>query len=125
MSKRDPIDMAALERLKRLGGERLAVRMIDLCLETGPRRVRAAQAGELQGDWEAVGRAAHSLKSSAGNVGALAVQELAQRLELHAAARELPEARVLLAELVRAWSDAEAWLRRKREESTVRDPSSW
>lgn len=54
-------------------------------------------------------RAAHALKSRAGNVGAPAVQDLLQRAEAHAAESHRAEMPALIAELERAWSEAELW----------------
>ena len=79
---RDPaLDPASVARLLRLGGDELAGKMASLFLGLAPDRVRAAREGLDAGDADAVRRAAHSLKSSSGNVGALAVMEAAGRLE--------------------------------------------
>lgn len=78
------LDPAALARLDRLGGERLVRRMVELFVELGEVRVAAAREGLASGDLDAVERAAHSLKSSAGNLGAGRLQAVAERVETRA-----------------------------------------
>lgn len=111
------LDPTALERLRRLGGEPLAQRMAALFVDLGRERVASARAGIEAGDAEAVERAAHSLKSSAGNVGAATLQEAATRAEEAAeAARAGRSGEVPLAELVARMADAFEAARRALEE---------
>lgn len=99
------LDNQALERLRKLGGDRLAGRMIALFLETGPERIQAARAGERAGDFDQVRRAAHSLKSSAGNIGATSLQAIADRLEQHAEAGQAEPVFRLVNELEMAFAE--------------------
>lgn len=75
------LDPAAISRLRKAGGEAFLRKMIGLFLEHGTRRrddaVRAAQSNDLP----ALAHAVHSLKSSAANFGANALQGLAERIE--------------------------------------------
>ena len=80
------LDRTAIERLQRVGGDKLVRGMIDLFLEHTPARIRSAREGAAAGDHDAVRRAAHSMKSTAGNLGAAALQEIATRVEHLAAA---------------------------------------
>jgi HPt (histidine-containing phosphotransfer) domain-containing protein len=75
------LDPAAIERLRRLGGDALTGKMASLFLGLAPERLRAAHEGLIAGDHDAIRRAAHSLKSSAGNIGAGAILEDSGRLE--------------------------------------------
>jgi two-component system, sensor histidine kinase and response regulator len=75
------IDRAVIERLDRLGGKKLATGMIDIFLEHAPTRIDAAQAALAVDDVEEIRRAAHSLKSSAGNLGATRLQALCETIE--------------------------------------------
>jgi two-component system sensor histidine kinase/response regulator len=84
-SDTDELDPVAFERLKRLGGVKLLREMIDLFLGHAPARVEAALAAGACGDVTGVNRAAHSLKSSAANLGARVVREHAEQLERVAA----------------------------------------
>lgn len=75
------LDPTALERIERLGGRELVERMVRLFLENAAARITAAIDAARQGDDEAVERAAHSLRSSAANVGAIELQRRADVLE--------------------------------------------
>jgi HPt (histidine-containing phosphotransfer) domain-containing protein len=75
------LDTAALARLQRLGGDTFVTKMIDLFLEFAGAKIVEAKAAHATGDLEGVARAVHPIKSSAGNVGAACLQELATRLE--------------------------------------------
>lgn len=78
---RPVVDMAALERLTRLGGAKLLRDMTELFLTHGRERLDALLAAASAGDAPGVERAAHSLKSSAGNLGARQLQHTAESLE--------------------------------------------
>ena len=80
------LDPVALQRLKRLGGPPFLRQMVELYLQHGPDRIRAMEEGVSTSDAAKVERAAHSLKSSAGNLGATRLQEAALALELAGAA---------------------------------------
>ena len=75
------LDPAALERLRRLGGDPFAAEMIDLFVSYAEKKIVEAREAQAAGNTEGVGNAVHPIKSSAGNVGALQVQELAARIE--------------------------------------------
>lgn len=75
------LDPAALARLRELGGEDLIAKMIDLFLENTPKRIQAALQGEKSGSWHEVERAAHSIKSSAANLGFEGLRGLALEIE--------------------------------------------
>ena len=101
------LDPEAIARLRRLGGDALAGKMAALFLDLAPPRLAAARVGLEAGDLDAVRRAAHSLKSSSGNVGAYAMVEAAGRLE-DDAERGAPAAELeaLLSALTAAWDAA-------------------
>lgn len=82
------LDPAALERLFRIGGQEFVVEMIELFLEHAPQRLETARTALDAGDMTAVYRAAHSLKSTAANVGARGLQSAAERAEGRAAAED-------------------------------------
>ena len=80
--------------LARVGGDMSVLKeVIALFLEDCPRLVAAIRAGLAAGDAEAVHRAAHALKGSAGNFDAKEVTALAQRLEARAREGNLETAR--------------------------------
>ena len=74
-------DETVLLSLKKIGGAQLAQRMLELFLEHTPQRLASARTGFQEGDLEAVGRAAHSLKSTAGHLRIARMQELAGIIE--------------------------------------------
>ena len=75
------LDPEALQRLQRLGGDAFVCKMIDLFLDYAGRRIAEARAEQDAGNFVAVEKAVHPLKSSAGNVGAVRIQALAARIE--------------------------------------------
>jgi HPt (histidine-containing phosphotransfer) domain-containing protein len=113
----DTIDPAAIARLERLGGAPFVRQMIELYLQHGPDRIRALNAGVANHDAREVERAAHALKSSAGNLGATRLQAAALALELLALAQKVdqPAAELVLQE----YEASEAALRARLQELTA------
>ncbi len=74
-------DADALRRLERFGGLKLREELTTLFLQEAPGRIATARAALAGGDLDAVRIMAHMLKSSAGQMGALRVQLLCERLE--------------------------------------------
>ncbi|MFN4258662.1 MAG: Hpt domain-containing protein [Gemmataceae bacterium] len=70
-----------LENLKRLGGAGFVREMIDLFITHGTKQVEAARQASASGDWKTIERTAHSLKSSAGNIGAVELAQLCAHIE--------------------------------------------
>ncbi|MBW3660756.1 MAG: Hpt domain-containing protein [Gemmatimonadetes bacterium] len=99
-------DAAALLRLRRLGGNALVRRMAGLFVSLGEERVAAARAGVEYGDLDTIERAAHSLKSSAGNVGAIELQRLAEAVERAAAEGRRSAAAAGVEEMEAAFAEA-------------------
>ncbi|HEX8363025.1 MAG TPA: Hpt domain-containing protein [Longimicrobium sp.] len=81
-------DPAALERLHRWGGDALQRQMVEMFLARVPGQLAAARDAAARGDAEGVRQVAHSLKSSAGQLGAVSVQRLCTEAEHRAAAGE-------------------------------------
>jgi HPt (histidine-containing phosphotransfer) domain-containing protein len=106
----DAIDVSALERLRKLGGAELLSRMVDLFISHAEPAIEEASAGVESGDFDIVRRAAHSLKSSAGNLGAQHVQRFAEIIEQSAENRNKAELNELMTDLKRAYSEAKALL---------------
>jgi HPt (histidine-containing phosphotransfer) domain-containing protein len=75
------LDPSALERLRRIGGDRLVRAMVTSFIENGAARIDAARTAANAGDAAGVSDAAHALKSSAGNLGATTLQLTAQKVE--------------------------------------------
>lgn len=93
------LDASAADRIVRLGGLDLLDQMMALLEDGGPQRIAAAQAAAAEGDLPGVQRAAHSLKSSAGNLGLKALEGQAQAVESAAGKGERAEAEAGVARL--------------------------
>jgi len=83
------VDAAALDRLRKFGGDALLKGMIELFVENAPRRMAEAREALDCGDAAALRGALHGLKSSAGQLGVTTVyqacvsgEELASRGDL-------------------------------------------
>jgi HPt (histidine-containing phosphotransfer) domain-containing protein len=118
MEQSPPVDLAVLDRLDGLGGPGFAARIIGIFLTEGPRRLQEAGTALAARDGPALAAAVHALISSAGNVGATGLAELAGAIELEAEAARwdiLPARVETLAgtfERVRAWLETERERRR-------------
>jgi len=94
MSEQPILDLAITERLHGWGGVELVDKLISLFLENTPAKMAEIRDGLTTGEIQRIERAAHSLKSSAGNLGASRMHYLAAEMEELAAAEEesrLPE----------------------------------
>ena len=102
MAKLQDIDNQAIQRLRKLGGDTFVVELIDTFLQHVSQKMEEALTGEREGNPETIERAVHSIKSSAGNLGAQKLQDLAAQIEelaedkqskpIHPLMRELEEA---------------------------------
>jgi len=100
-----PAEEEAVDRLRRLGGDKFAAEMIGLFLDYAQTKLADVQRASQAGDCAGVAKAVHPLKSSAGNVGANRVQALAGGLEEAANGQQLSEMNRLLAELEAALAE--------------------
>lgn len=105
------IDPSAHERLLEWGGSELLSQMVGLFLEHTGARMEMISSGFETGEARQVEHGAHSLKSSAANVGAQRVRGLAQRLETLASEGNLDAAREFHEPLRAAVAEADAQLR--------------
>jgi HPt (histidine-containing phosphotransfer) domain-containing protein len=82
MTNDSVIDPAAIDRLREWGGDKLVRQMIRLYMENAQVRLGQIEEGLAPGgDLGRTEQGAHSLKSSAANVGASSVNRLAAELE--------------------------------------------
>ena len=100
------IDPDALMRLREWGGSKLLAEMVRLFLENSSERLGQLGKGFADGDLRTVERAAHSLKSSAANVGAMEVSRVSQQIEAAAEGGDTDTARKLFDALVPAHEEA-------------------
>lgn len=106
MADEAAIDPEALDRLREWGGDKLLGQMLRLFLENSGKRMAQIRRGLDGGPLEEAEKGAHSLKSSAANVGAMDVRTVAAELEEMARAGGEDEARGLLPDLERAYESA-------------------
>jgi CheY-like chemotaxis protein/HPt (histidine-containing phosphotransfer) domain-containing protein len=109
------LDEAAMDRLRRLGGDQFAGQMIGLFLDYAQTKLADAQRATLAGDCAGVAKAVHPIKSSAGNVGANRVQELAACLEETASGQQLGEVKRLLSDLEIALAEVKPRLEEEKK----------
>lgn len=105
------IDPGALERLRRLGGEKFLHDMIGLFLDYAAKKVAEATEAAAAGDLARVQSAVHPIKSSAGNIGALGMQALASRIETEAGTGAADAVALGLTELRQTFASVAAELR--------------
>jgi len=107
MSEPVVVDPAALDRLREWGGEKLLSQMIRLFLDNSPARMDQIRSGaQRDGDVEEAEKGAHSLKSSAANLGAEELRGLAATMEGHASDRDQAAVAELLPRLEEAYTRA-------------------
>lgn len=75
------IDMAAIDSIRDIGGEELLGKLIELFDDYVAGRIAAARTSLACGDLTGVQDAVHPVKSSAANLGAQQVRELARQIE--------------------------------------------
>ena len=100
------IDPQALERLREWGGDKLAGQMVRLFLKNSGTRMDQIRTGVASSDLQETERGAHSLKSSAANIGAETLRTMATRMESAALEENVDVARRLLPELESAYESA-------------------
>ncbi len=82
MNDQSVVDQAALAKLQAIGGDKLVGQMVKLYLENAAERLRQIDGGLAPaGSLDEAEAGAHSLKSSAANVGATRVNALAAAME--------------------------------------------
>ena len=106
MSDQSIIDQSAIERLKEWGGADLPRKMIDIFLSNSPERMDQIREGISTETPRKSETGAHSLKSSAGNVGAVRLQRLAEEAESLAGNEEMSALGDILPRLEEAFEDA-------------------
>ena len=81
MANLQDIDSEAIERLRKLGGDKFVIELIDTFLQHASQKMGEALTGEREGNLETIERSVHSMKSSAGNLGAQKMQDFAAQIE--------------------------------------------
>lgn len=108
------IDLSVVQELLDLcddGDVALLGELVELFLRDAPARVTDILEGCDAGDLERVEKAAHALKGSAGNLGAIDVQAIAERLQIAGRSGDADAVRESTRELPAAYDAAAAELR--------------
>src|SRR5436190_16738424 len=96
------LDMQVVEELLSLsddGDPELLLDLIRLFLDDGPAKVGAVTQGLAAKDFDMMERAAHSLKGSAGNLGARVLQQTCEKLMLATRHHQIEESRKLAGQI--------------------------
>jgi HPt (histidine-containing phosphotransfer) domain-containing protein len=121
------LDHNMLDELREIAGDE-TVRIIGLFLEDAPRLIARLEAASTIPDLEAMRDAAHTLKSSSANVGAMALSTAAKRVELGARAQKLDRPAVavalVIAEYARARMALQGYIARLDRDSDATAQSS-
>jgi HPt (histidine-containing phosphotransfer) domain-containing protein len=104
------IEPEVLEKLRQLGGDELLSEMVALFTSHAESMIGKAVRGYEIGEPKMLRHAAHSLKSSAGNLGAVRLQALAEKIEILMDSSDLRSIRPALAELQDAYAAAKSRL---------------
>lgn len=104
------LDPSAMERLKRIGGDRLVEKMLVSFDAFAHEKVAEIRQAVTHEQWEQAGRAAHALKSSAGNVGAMELQRLSFAVECAGREDDGESIPGLVTELIEAFETAKSAL---------------
>ena len=106
MNDSQVIDVQALERLREWGGDKLAAQMVRLFLKNSGARMDQIRAGVAGEDPKEAERGAHSLKSSAANIGAETLRRFATQIESASLQDDVETLKGLLPELEAAYAAA-------------------
>jgi len=105
------VDPAALDGLRALGDEKALQALVEQFLSDAGVRLQALRAAARDGDASALEKQAHSLKGSAGSLGAMGVGALAGRLETMGREKSLAGAAETVEALGRELAEASRQLR--------------
>jgi len=110
-----PVDLDGFRREMREAGVEEAVdAILDTFVQSADERIAALTAALGSGEAEAIKRAAHAFKSSAGTIGAKGLAALLQELEAVAEAGDVAKARALGARFTEESAAVTAYVRRAR-----------
>lgn len=108
MSELPVIDPEAIKNLRELspGDDDFLIEIIDIFLDDTPKRIAELESAHASQDIEVFGRAAHSIKGSSANLGALSLRGVAEKLEHHARSVGLADTEQMIAEIKTHFAEA-------------------
>ena len=111
-----PVDLDAFRREMREAGVEEAVdAILDTFVQSAGERIATLGAALASGEAQAIKRAAHAFKSSAGTIGAKGLAALLQQVEALAEEGDVPQARALGERFAQESAAVTAYVRRARE----------
>lgn len=113
------VDPVCLERLARTGGATLLAMLVELFARSWADRGAKLDIAISEHDWYTCELTAHSLGSSAGNLGLRRIEQLARAIENAATIQNQVQLLDLFQQLESAWLQAEPQLRRAMPEDNV------
>lgn len=108
----DPVVVESLRQLTLPGEPDVLIQVLNLFLQEAPKRIQRLEAAWQSGDHVEVHRAAHSLKGSAGNIGARPMFAVCRDLDDQAQSGDLTRSADLVAALAREYARVEAEIQR-------------
>ncbi|MFQ5692329.1 MAG: Hpt domain-containing protein, partial [Nitrospinota bacterium] len=108
------VDARALEDLRRAMGEEFG-HIVGIFLDQGRERIEALRKAADRADAEALRRTAHTLKGSAGLIGAAAMASICRELQEMGSRGETAGAEALIERLADEFARVEGLLERERE----------
>ncbi|MBI4370166.1 MAG: MASE1 domain-containing protein [Elusimicrobia bacterium] len=113
-SAQTSFDPKRLDVLEKIGGHQLIAKLINLFHQNGSGKMKDIIKGFQEKDAEAVKNASHSLKSSAANLGATGLQQIAAQIEQLAEEKLWPNIMELLPGLKQTFSMTQTFLEQQK-----------
>lgn len=110
------INLERISNLEKIGGKQFVQKLINSFHRNVSQKIEKAKEGIRTGNLEAVERAAHSIKSSAGNLGAARLEEISGNIEKIAESNEDINYDELILKLENAYNEIKPELNRILEE---------
>lgn len=113
MSESSVIDLQAIENLRALNpgdNDEFLREIAGIFLEDTPQRIAELEQGLVAGDVSKFTRAAHSIKGSSANLGAMALRTAAEKLEHQARTNGIGDVASLVAQVKAEFDRAQAAL---------------
>ena len=109
------VDPEVLEKLQKIGGEKLLQKMVNLFLEHTPGKIEQIVDGGKNNDLKIIADSAHSLLSSSGNLGAVILYSHAKQLETALRNNENQEIAAIIDSLVISYHEVKTFFEQMKD----------
>lgn len=99
------IDTHQMQQLEQQLGSAVVARLLGVFIQEGQQQKTLLQQAVMVGEYQAVARICHSLKSACGSYGALRCQYLSEKLEAACRQQQLDQIQVLASAWLQAWGE--------------------